>query len=141
VAACQRLTELTVTYPHPHDTSFSNQGVLLDKVETTRSAALEMVNACKELPDFDTIQIVYFLSTTALGWGGCIIPSFSERQNRVLRERIKGVADLVIDCLKEPGTRRREGEGRKKRMVRVIELSPDHQRYHLGPVKVEEYEV
>jgi len=141
VAACRRLTELTVTYPHTHDISFSKQGALLDKVETARSTTLELVNVCKELPDFDTIQIVYFLSEAALGWGGCGILPLSERQSQVLRKQVKGVADLAIDCLKEPGTGRRGGEGRNKTMVRVIELSPDHQRYHLGPVKVEEHEV
>jgi len=54
---------------------------------------------------------------------------------------VKGVRDLAIDRLKKPGTVCQEEEGRKKTMVRVIRLAPNHRRPHLGPVKVEEYEV
>jgi len=96
---------------------------------------------CKTLLDFNTIQIVYFLPGRALdqrGWD--FLPSL-EQQSRVLREQVKGVTNLAIDCLKKPGTMCREGEGRKKIMVRVVELSPDRPRLHLGPAKVEEYEV
>jgi len=84
---------------------------------------------------------VYFLPGVALdqrGWD--FLPSL-EQQSRVLREQAKVVTNLAIDCLKKPGTMCREGDGRKKIMVRVIELSLDHSRSHLGPAKVEEYEV
>jgi len=137
VAACRRLTELTVIYPHPYDTPFSKTGAPLDKVETARCATLGLVNACKELPDFDTIQIVYFLPRTNRG---SIILPFSGQQSQGLRGQVKGVTDLAIDCLKKLGTGGREGGGRKTTM-RVIELSPDHPMPHLGPVKAEGHEV
>jgi len=140
VAACRGLTELTVTYPHPHDTSLMKTRDLLTTAETARSAALQLINVCKTLSDFDTIQIVYFLPGGVLFQRRHAIPLSSEQASQILREQVKVVTDLAIDCLKEPGTRCRQGEGRKI-MVRVIELSPDHPRLHLGPAKVEEHEV
>ena len=139
MAACRRLTELTIIYPHPRDTPFSKTGAQLNTVETACSATLELVNVCKELPDFETIQIVYFLPAVTPD-GGCVARPFLKQQNQALREQVKGVMDLAIDCLKEPGTGCLEGEGRKT-TVRVIELSPNHPRPHLGPAKVEEHEV
>jgi len=158
-------------------------GVLPDTVGNARPAMLELVNACRALPNFDTLQIVHFsLSTpppTRECWpwqcGG--LASYTEGQKQALREQIQRVKDLAIDCLKEPEKGCQEG-GRKKtalrermrgvkdRMVacpkptmgrkttlRVIELSsvltdtPRRPKYgaspifHLGSVKVEEYEV
>ena len=60
--------------------------------------------------------------------------------------------DWAIDCLKRPRTRRHKGGGRKETTLRVIELSSVFNplprygdggllRFHLGSVKVEEYEV
>jgi len=141
VAACRGLTELTIIYPHTYDTPVSETGALIDKVETARSATLALVNVCKELPDFDTIQIVYFIPGNAFMYFGdrTVLPC-SEAQKQALREWVKGVTDLAIDCLKNPGTGSREWEGRKT-TVRVIELSLDYPMRHLGPAKVEEYEV
>jgi len=113
--------------------------LLLDKlVEPARSATLELVNVCKALPDFDTIQIVY--SNPAVDqWGWVILPP-PEQPSWVLRKQVKGVTDLAIDCLKKPGTMCREGDGGKNVVVRVVELSPYHPRSRLAPAKVEEYE-
>ena len=140
MAACRRLTELTVTYTHPHDTSLSKTGDPLDTLELARSATLKLVNVCKALPDFETIQIVYFLPGGVFFQKRQAVLLSSEQVSRALREQVKGVTDLAIDCLKEPRTGCREGGGRKT-TVRVIELSPDHPKSHLGPVKVEEHEV
>ena len=74
------------------------------------------------------------------------------RKKVVLRELTKGVKGWAVDCLKRPTTGDRKGLGRKKMVLRVIELSsvstPRRQlegwgppRFHLGCVKVEEYEV
>jgi len=62
---------------------------------------------------------------------------------------MQGAKDWAINCLKEPETGRQEGEGKRKTMLRVIELSSDPtlprsgfraaQRFYLGSVKVEEY--
>jgi len=110
--------------------------VRLDTVEIARSETLELVNTCKALQGFDTIQIMSFLPST---WMGRVGLSSSEQLNQGLRERVNGVRDVAIDCLKRPGTG--WGKGRKKATVRVIELSPDHPKPHLGSVKVEEYGV
>jgi len=142
VATCRGLTELTITYPHTYETPVSRTGALIDKVETARSMTLALVNVCKELPDFDTIQIVYFIPGAALMYFGedCAVLPCSEGQKQALREWVKGVTDLAIDCLKKPGAGSREWEGRKT-TVRVIELSLDYPMPHLAPPKVEVYEV
>jgi len=95
----------------------------------------KLITVCKGLPDFDTIQIVYFLPGHVLFQKRRAILLSSEQVSRALREQVKGVVDLAIECLKEPG----EGEGRKT-TVRVIELSLGDLRPYMGPVKVEEYE-
>jgi len=128
VAACSGLTELTLIYPYPDGTLVSETGVPLDVVETTHSAAIELVNACKSHPDLDTIQIVHFVGrdlypSAARGYrleDGS--PTSMERRRQELRTRVKGVKDLVVDCLKKPKTGCQEGEGRKKTTLRVIEL-------------------
>jgi len=100
---------------------------------------LELVNACKALPDFDTIQIVHFLPGTGDRLEAIGILS-TEPLNRTLREEVKGVRDSVVDCLNKLEMGRQKG-GRRKITLRVIELSPDHPRPHLGSVEVEECEV
>ena len=139
MAACRGLTELTIAYPHPEDTSLSKTGDALDTVELAHSATLHLVKVCKGLPDFDTIQIVYFLPGRVLFQRKDTVLS-PEQVEQVVREQVKGVTDLAIDCLKEPGMGCWKREGRKI-TVRVIELSLGRSMRHLGPVKVEEYEV
>ena len=152
MAACPRLTELTLIYPYPGDPPVSETGVPLDVVGTTHSAALELVNACKSLPDFDTIQIVHILAWGTsppavrahqhMRYGGLS----AEQLLQVARDPVNDVKDLVIDCLKRPEMGCQEGERRKRAMVRVIELCryrppgkdcPGSLRINL----VEEYEV
>jgi hypothetical protein len=124
VAACQKLTELTVVYPHPGESRLTETACLLNPVETARSAASGLAKACKSLPDFDLFQIVHFSLSSR-----CI------RQLHPLGENLGSVKDLVINCLKE-------GEGRKKTTVRVVRLAGDPLPYsHLDSAKVEEYEV
>ena len=106
---------------------------------------LDLVNACKALPDFDTLQIVYFiLGTPSSRYADAWTMSLSPlgRLERELRERLKGVRDLAIDCLKKQKTGCKEGEGRKT-TLRVIELIPCFSipEFHLDSVVVEEYEV
>ena len=137
VAACPKLTELTLIYPHPHTVMDAETGYLFDPVGTVRSAMSELVSACEALPDFDTFQIVH-------GYGpvyGEGDPRMKQRR-RELKEQADGAKDLAINCLKELETGVREGEGRKKTTVRVIELVAGYRRNtHLDSVKVEEYEV
>ena len=107
---------------------------------TARSATLELVNACKALPDLDTIQIVHFLPGTGDRLEAIGIYS-TEPSNRALREEVRSVRDSAIDCLNTPEMGRQKGGRRKKITLRVIELNPDHPRPHLGTVEVEECEV
>lgn len=145
MAAFPRLTELTLIYPHPYDITVTETGILLDMVEIVRSTTLKLVNTCRSLPDFETLQIVHFLlgeplpirgpGTTGYGSVPC-----SDYRKQELRERVKGVRDLAIDSLKAKAGCR-EGEGRKV-MLRVIELNPHLSLVgdHLGSAEVEEVE-
>jgi len=151
VAACPRLTELTIMYPHPRGSQRSEMGTLPDPVGSARSAASELVNACKALPDFDTLQIAYFFFVTPLpscacgrsGHGSSSIETrepWAEQRKQI--SGTKGVKDLAIECLK-PKAECQEGERRKKTTLRIIELGSDsHCRpLFLDSVKVEESEV
>ena len=148
VAACPRLTELTIIYPHPHDAQIAETGTLLDPVGSARSATLELVNACKALPDFDTLQIVHFPSVTPLPMCGCGRVRYGslglsmEQRRQALKEEVRCLKDLARDCLKKPEAGCQDRAGRKKATLRVIELSSDRPRLrsHLGSVKVEEYD-
>ena len=138
MAACPKLTKLTVVYPCLGDGE-AETGDHLGLVESVRSATLELVNACKVLPDFDTFQIVHFPLPDLFPfttWSGTGEPFHR------LREDLGNGKDLVINCFKEPETGYQEGEGRKKITVRVIELVRDPPPYaYLHFVKVEVYEV
>ena len=149
MAACPKLTELTIIYPRPYDAQSAETGTLLNSIESARSATLELADACKALPDFATLQIVHFPVVTPLPMCGCgwmrygsLGPSM-ERRRQVLREEVKGLKDCAIECFKKPNAGSQDGVRRKKTTLRVIELSSDrpHSRFQLGPVTVEEYEV
>jgi hypothetical protein len=139
-AACPKLTELTIIWPHLDTVEDTEAGHRLDRVESVRSITItsELVSACKALPYLDTFQIVY-------GYR----PMYREadvsvrRRRQVLREHVDSAKDLAISCLKALETGYQEGEGRKKTTVRVIELvarSP-YPNFHLDYVRVEECEV
>ena len=120
-----------------------------------RSAISELVDACKALPDFDTLQILHFFPDSpppiwSAGWDKADRLSSTDRWRQALREEMKGAKDWAISCLKV-NTGRQEGDGKKRAILRLIELSPgptlpspgDHTllKSHLGSVKVEEYEI
>ena len=140
MAACTKLTELTIIYPHPDDAKSTETGDRLDMAGTAHFVTLELVNACKTLQDINTIQIVHFLPGTGDRLKAIGIRS-TEPLNRALREEVRSVRDEVIDCLKRPEMGYRERERRNKITLRVIELNTDHPRLYLGPVEVEECEV
>ena len=135
VAACPRLTELTIVCPHPNDGPVAETGILPDPNESVRSAASELVIACKMLSDFDTLQIVHFPHR---GHHGARDRHGHSRELKQSRDEVKGLKDWVMNCLKSE-TGRQEGEGRKKTTLRVIKLSPD--RALLSSVEVEVYTV
>ena len=116
-------------------------------VGTVRSAMLELVNACRALPDFCTLQIVHFpLDTPSLRhtdrWEGVKDLSSVERREQALREEVNDVKHWAIECLKA-NMEYREGGGKKKTVLRVIELNTRRSdpKYCLDSVKVEECEV
>lgn len=126
---CRRLTELTVLYPHPHPHPHPHNSpgteidIPPDTVRTARSALLELVNACKALPSFDTLQIVHFSLTTPppiSRCGRCDGPGpYTEQQKQVLRKQVQSVKDLAVDCLRKPEPSDQEEEGRKKGVVKM----------------------
>jgi hypothetical protein len=101
---------------------------------------LELVNACKSLPDFDTLQIVHFILGVPL-YPGSLEEFSTERWNQEVRDQAKDVKGGAIDCLREPETGCQEGGGRKKTALRLIELRQDSRTFRLDSVKVEEYRV
>jgi len=132
-------------------------GIPLDTVRATRSALSKLVNKCKALPNFDTLQIVHFSLTKPppinhpRRRGGQ--KSYPKQQKPALVDQVRGVKDWAIDCLKKPETGNQGGAGREKTavMLRVIELIPvlalprprasTPLRFNLDSVKVEEYRV
>ena len=134
---CPRLTELTVS-PHPHDAYITETTILLDPAGTSRSAMSELVIACRALPDFDTLQILYFptIAPYPICWCGNHGPP-TEQWDQASREQSEVMKDLAIATLKVPGAECQEGERRKRTTVRLIELTQAHPGY----VIVEECEV
>jgi len=154
VAACPRLTELTVICPHPylhpHAFQFSETGVPLGPARSAHSKTIELVNVCRGLPNFDTLQIIHF-SLNESGLGRILEGGRANRSplmNQASREQAEGAKDSALDCLKKPRTGC-GGEGRKKKTLRVVELSSyftnlgfyPRESFVPGPVRVEEHEV
>jgi len=145
VAALLRLTELTLLYPHPYDTLVTETGMPLDRVGITHSTTLEFLNACTALPDFDALQIAYFVLDESLFVPSSILVNLplTDRQEWISREQVKGVKDLVVDSLKKVKAGCREGEGGRKFTLRVIKLGPylHPPMYRMNSAKAEEFEV
>ena len=104
----------------------------------------ELVIACKALPDFDTLQILYFPTTPPhpICWCGGHGTS-REQWKRKLREQAKDMKDLAVVCLQGAETVCQEGEGGKRTTVRVVRLRSGRRRpeRHPGSAEVEVCEV
>jgi hypothetical protein len=136
VAACPKLTELTIICPHP-DTPVAAETEYLGPAGSVRSATSELVNACKALPDFDTLQIAHVCGLTFCATG----PSVRQGR-RELKEHVGCAKDSAISCLRELETGCQEREGRRKITVRAIELvAGSTYPAFLDSVRVGEYEV
>ena len=109
---------------------------MFDPVESVHSAVLSLVTTCKMLPDFDTLQIVHFSYRGRQEVNG--YQGYSGEQPKRSTDELERLKDWAISCLKSE-TGSQEGEGKKRKKLRVIKLSPD--RPLLGSVKVEVYEV
>ena len=151
VAACPRLTELTI-FPYPNITIITGREIMHDPTGKALSALSELVFACEALPDFDTIQILCFPTTMI---SSKIPPCEQEKCScsmlcrgkleLSLKEEAKGMKDFVIDCLKRSKAGCQEGERREGTTVWVVNLafssaySPLN--YPSSSVKVEECKV
>ena len=144
MAACPKLTELTIVFHHQYDTETVT---LIDPVGGAHSAMSELVVACKALPDFDTLQVVRVTITPGglacwCGWGGCgSRMNSSEQQEQILREQTEGMKDWAMNCLKKPETGWREGEEkeRKRTTLKVFMFGPGRPCH--SSAKVEVYKV
>ena len=148
MAACPRLTELSVISPYPYQT-VERKGTefLLDPGGRAHSSMLELIVACKALQDFNTLQIVRLPMPGPLlprcmcdrldGRCECIYyPTIiRHRWGRLLEKHVKDLGQFGMNCLKEPKTGHSEGEGRKRITLRTIEFGDS------CPTKVEEYEM
>ena len=101
----------------------------------------ELAIACKTLPEFDTLQILYYPTPSPhpICWCGHHGPS-KEQWEQALGEYAEAVKDSAIISLK---TGRQEEEGRKGAAVKVVRLASNGSResLHPGHVEVEECEV
>ena len=109
---------------------------MFDPAESVHSTVLSLVVACKVLPDFDTLQIVHFPYRGRQEVSG--YQGYSREQPKRSTDKLERLKDWAISCLKSE-TGSQEGEGKKRKKLRVIKLSPD--RPLLGSVEVEVYEV
>ena len=131
LAACPRLTELTVAFPRSYRGQVMEGGILPDPAERAHSAMSELVLACKALPDFDTLQIVRTLIVPPdlVCWCGrrdCSRHGPSEEQwEHTLEKRAKDLEEWAVVCLKKPRTGCQEGE-RRRTTLRIIKFGPSH---------------
>jgi hypothetical protein len=68
-------------------------------------------------------------------------PLSTEDGCQASKDQVKCVQDWAIGCLKELKTGCQEGEGWKKTVLRVVELSSGNPGFYLAAAKVEGYEV
>ena len=146
MAACPKLTELTVIAHYPHGARLTKHGTVpLNTVTTVHLTMSELVVECKALPDFDTLQITHYPTA-----GRCLSrrcgkvlcghqwPYLGRRKwEPALEKQAKDLEVLAADRLKKLKTERWEREERKT-TLRIIKFWPDHPQ---SPVKVEEYRV
>lgn len=158
-----QLTELTVIYPLPGRVYRTEHGVVSGTIRTACPAMLEIVNACRILPDFDTLQIVHLFDISSLPLhalqshtgGGRELDGWSERR-RVFLEEVGVVKDTAVGVLEQTMREEREYGGKTRKItIRVIELKWGLEwniesgmigthwpgRKYLRSVKAEEYEV
>ena len=123
VAACLGLTELTLICIPWLDAQIAAKKALLDPSGRARSVISELVTACKTLPYFETLQIVYYpvFPRSQICWCGklwCYRHPPSVAQDQALREYMKAVKGWSMECLERPNTRCQEVDERKEIKLR-----------------------
>ena len=147
MAACPKLTELTVISHYQCDSQHADMGNLINPAGRAPFAISELVVACKALPDFDTLQMVYTAAipynlVCPCGWGGCGSRMDStEQEEQILRKQTEDMKNWAIGCLTKPETGCREGEERerKRTTLKVFMFSPGRPCHSSATVEV--YEV
>ena len=142
---CPRLTEFTAIIPHLYWAELSGKIFLLNWPESAHSAVLDLVGACRALPDFDTLQIARFPIVSSrrtclcLWYESCTCDRYPTTEwEEAFEKQMKDLGGWTVDCLKLK-TGCQEGEGRGRTAFRVIKFSSD--RPCQSSVEVEEYEV
>ena len=147
MAACPRLTELSVISPYPQThCQETDTGVSLDSDGRAHSGMFKLTAACKTLQDFNTLQIVHPIVRRPgwvfnCDWGGgrCEWLSHSclsrEKWEELLEKYVGDLREWAIECLEKAKTGCLEGEERKRITLRTVEFG------YIHPVKVREYKV
>ena len=144
VAACSRLTELTLLFPNGPES-----WVIRSQDGVASAAVLDVVTTCKALPNLDTIQIVYFpceVPDIFRGSDGRWYDVGADPVWGFIREKLRHWTDtgVIRSRQSECGEGEGEGEGEsgKKTTLRLVELGSDHpDTIVLDSVEVREYEV
>ena len=142
MAACPRLTELSVISPYPYyNYNVKGAGVLLDPGGEARPTMSGLIIACKALQDFNTLQIVRFpMEAPSLDrWCDdsceCGYPNHPIIWEQILEQHVKDLGWWAIECLKKVKAECLEGEERKRITLRTVEFS------YMYPVQVKRCDV
>ena len=134
------LTELTLLFPNGTESC-----KIRSQYEVVSAKILDIITACKALPDFDTIQIVYFpreppdiFRSSDGQWydvGADPVWGF-------IREKLGHWMDAGVIRSRQSEYGEGEGESGKKTTLRLVELGSDHpDTIIVDSVEVREYEV
>ena len=141
MAACPRLTELTIIFPHRRVEERKELPPIF--VERVRSAISDLADACKALQDFDTLQVARFPLTPSF-WCWCYewpdcgcgpFPLYIGREEQALEKEMRRLEEWAIECLKRPKIGCPDVAGRRS-VLRSIKFGSSW-----SSVEVDEYEV
>ena len=144
MAACPRLTELSVISPYPFNIiEETDTEVQFDPDGSAHSGMSKLIVACKALQDFNTLQIVRLPVMQPSPRCDCNVPCeyfhypcvTVERWEQSLEKHVKDLGEWAIECLEKAKMGYLEGEERKRITVRTVEFG------YIHPVKVKEYQV
>ena len=137
MAACPRLTELTIIFPHRLVIEYEELRPIY--VKRVQSAISDLADACKALQDFDTLQVARFpLMYMCYEWPDCLCgpsPLHIGRREEALEKEMRRLEEWAIECLRRPKIGCPEVAGRRS-VLRSIKFGSSW-----GSVEVDEYEV
>ena len=144
MAACPRLTEFTIIFPHRRVEERKELPPIF--VEKVHSAISDLADACKALQDFDTLQVARFPLIPpppaqycwCNEWPDCgcgVYPIYIDREERALEKEMRELEEWAIECLRRPKTGCPEVAERRS-ALRSIKFGSSW-----SSVEVDEYEV